>query len=279
MANVVSFHESIASPGDSGGVVAILTEPGSEITGQQRPSVTLLNAGVIHRVGPHRLHVRLARALAAAGFPALRLDLSGIGDSRPLAEGLTFRESAVADIRTALDWQAARLGDAPAILFGICSGADNALAAALQDTRVAGIVLVDPHAYATRRARLRQLRRMGPRALLRRVGARLLPRASRAHAGDGAPGGSARQPPPREDMRGQLQALVARGVRILSIHTLAQGQRNNHVDQVFESFPELRGKVDTLYFPRANHTFTALSEQAALIDAVVQWCGRRFPAS
>ena len=107
MANVVSFHESIALPGDSGGVVAILTEPGSEITGQQRPSVTLLNAGVIHRVGPHRLHVRLARALAAAGFPALRLDLSGIGDSRPLAEGLTFRESAVADIRTALDWQVA----------------------------------------------------------------------------------------------------------------------------------------------------------------------------
>ncbi len=280
MANVVSFCESVASPGDGGGVVAILTEPVCANTRQQRPSVTLLNAGVIHRVGPHRLHVRLARALAAAGFPALRLDLSGIGDSRPLAEGLTFRESAVADIRTALDWQAARLGEAPAILFGICSGADNAFAAALRDTRVAGIVLVDPHAYATRRARLRQLRRLGPRALLRRMGARLLPRPSRAHDGSGAQGGgSARQPPPREDMRNQLQALVARGVRILSIHTLAQGQRNNHIDQVFESFPELRSKVDTLYFPHANHTFTALSEQAALIDAVVQWCGRRFPAS
>ena len=73
MANVVSFHESIALPGDSGGAVAILTEPGSEITGQQRPSVTLLNAGVIHRVGPHRLHVRLARALAASRWESISL--------------------------------------------------------------------------------------------------------------------------------------------------------------------------------------------------------------
>ena len=45
------------------------------------PTVVLLNAGIVHRVGPNRMHVLLARALAAAGIPSLRFDMSGIGDS------------------------------------------------------------------------------------------------------------------------------------------------------------------------------------------------------
>ena len=48
-----------------------------------RPAMIMLNAGLIHRVGPNRLHVRLARELAARGFLSLRLDLSGRGDSDP----------------------------------------------------------------------------------------------------------------------------------------------------------------------------------------------------
>ena len=30
--------------------------------------VIFFNAGVVHRIGPHRIHVRLARALAAKGI-------------------------------------------------------------------------------------------------------------------------------------------------------------------------------------------------------------------
>lgn len=261
------FSETVVALGPSGNVVGILADAAGPA---RRPPLLLLNAGVIHRVGPHRLHVRLARALADDGVPSLRLDLSGIGDSRGLPDGLRFRDSAVADIRAALD-QVAPAG--PALLFGICSGADNAIAAALADPRVAGIVLVDPHAYATRRARLRHvLRRLAAGGNpLQAMRARLRPRAAAPE--------SERQPPPREEFRAQLQALVARGVRILSIHTLAQRVRNNHANQVFESFPELRGKLDTLYFPRANHTFTELSEQAALIEAVRAWLARRFSAA
>lgn len=262
-------RESVETLGDAGNVVAILAEP--DAPGAGLPAFVLLNAGVLHRVGPHRLHVRLARALAAAGHAALRIDLSGIGDSRPVAHGLSFRDSAVADTRAALDRLGERTGARSAVLFGICAGADNALAAALRDERVAGIVLVDPHAYATRRARLRRLRqRLARGGLLKRVFA--LRRAAPPAAGR-----SERQPPPRARMRSDLAALTARGVRILSIHTCAQGVRNNHPDQLFECFPELRGQVDTLYFPLANHTFTELAQQAALIEAVLAWCQRRFP--
>ncbi|HEY5972738.1 MAG TPA: hypothetical protein VIT22_12400, partial [Pseudoxanthomonas sp.] len=46
-------------------------------------TVVLLNAGLIHRVGPFRLYVRLARELAESGFDVLRFDLPGIGDGQP----------------------------------------------------------------------------------------------------------------------------------------------------------------------------------------------------
>ena len=66
--------------------------------------------------------------------------------------------------------------------------------------------------------------------------------------------------------------------RILSIYTAAMGVDHNHADQLYESFPELRGKLDILYFPDANHTFTEIAQQTALISAVTDWCRRRFPA-
>lgn len=55
--------------GDEGHLVAVATQPANAA---DVPGVILLNAGVLHRVGPHRLHVHLARRLAAAGHPADR---------------------------------------------------------------------------------------------------------------------------------------------------------------------------------------------------------------
>jgi alpha-beta hydrolase superfamily lysophospholipase len=245
------------------------------------PAVLLVNAGVIHRIGPHRLHVRLARRLAQAGHFALRMDLSGIGDSGALPDRLSFRASSVADIRTAIDHLAVESPAAPVIVFGICSGADNALAAAEADPRIVGLVLIDPPCYASTRARLRSLRsRLRspaawatlPAKLSRRLRARLSPPAEAAQASSGS-----RQPPPLEDYRRQLAGLVARDVRILSVYSSAQGVRYNHADQLFEWFPELRGKLDSLYYPDANHTFTEIAQQAALICAVMDWCRLRFP--
>ena len=48
-----------------------------------RPAIILLNTGVEHHVGPHRLYVPLAREWAARGHLVLRFDLGGIGDSVP----------------------------------------------------------------------------------------------------------------------------------------------------------------------------------------------------
>lgn len=260
-------------------LAAIATDPPAP---RAVPDVLLVNAGVIHRIGPHRLHVRLARRLAEAGHRTLRMDLSGIGDSGAIPDRIDFRTSAVADIRAALDTVTATAHPtAGAIVFGLCSGADNALAAAAADPRIVGLVLVDPPAYATPQARRRALRaRLGdprfwatlPTRVLRRL------RPARAAASDGDSEGS-RQPPPQADYGRQLRTLADRGVRVLAIYTAAQGVRFNHADQLFEAFPDLRGRIDVRLFDAANHTFTPLAQQSALIDAVAAWCRSRFPGT
>jgi hypothetical protein len=240
----------------------------------------LLNAGVLHRVGPHRLHVTLARRLAAAGLPGLRLDLGGIGDSVASTEATSFRDSAIADTRAAMTGLGAAIGAARFVLFGVCAGADNAIATALVDDRVAAIVLVDPAAYPTRRSQLRHLRRSvaergSPLEVLRwaaQVAERRLRRmlAARAPRGEPAPA-EGRESPPVATFRDQLTTLVDRGTKIFAVYSGIHGARYNHADQLFERFPGLRGRIDHVYFPNANHTFTELDAQAALIDAVTGW--------
>ena len=74
----------------------------------------------------------------------------------------------------------------------------------------------------------------------------------------------------------QLAALVERGVKIFAIYSGIHGTKYNHEDQLFELFPELRGKVESAYFPLANHTFTQLDAQAELVATVTDWIAARF---
>ena len=153
-----AIHERVLRLGDDGHLVAIASDPPAA---DATPTAILLNAGVLHRVGPHRLHVRLARSLAASGIHAVRIDLSGIGDSRPLPSGLGFRASSVADVRAAMD----QVGGTTArfVLFGVCSGADNALAAAEVDPRVrqaGGLYRVYVGPYTTREEARRRADRL-----------------------------------------------------------------------------------------------------------------------
>jgi pimeloyl-ACP methyl ester carboxylesterase len=258
----------------------------------------VLNAGVLHRVGPHRLHVKLARQLARRGLLTVRLDLGGLGDSPASASAGTFTESAVADVRAAMTDLERRFGARRFVIFGLCSGADNGLAAALEDERIAGLVLLDPHSYRTRRSSLRKIRErvtaMGNPVTVARWGlgmaARLVRqqavarvtqlRARLAGGGAGeveeaAPG---REAPPVAVFRERLTRLADRGVKILAVYSGAYGDRYNHRDQLFEICPELRGRIDHEYFRDANHMFTELAAQETLLAVVTTWLARHFVA-
>jgi len=130
-------------------LVAVVTEPSAADGTQTAPigGVLLLNAGVIHRVGPSRLYVHLARALAEAGWLSVRLDHSGIGDSPVRRDGLSFEQSAIAEVREVMDALEQSRGLRRFLLIGLCSGAVTSFDAARVDDRVAAIVMINPQGF------------------------------------------------------------------------------------------------------------------------------------
>jgi pimeloyl-ACP methyl ester carboxylesterase len=176
------------------------------------------------------------------------------------------------------------------ILFGLCSGADNALATAEADPRVVGLVLVDPPSYVTPQAKVRHaLTRAStltnPKALaswsgaaLRRLGGimdKLLEAPEEAaDADEPEERVLGREVPSQAEYGELLHLLTDRGLSILSIYSAALRERFNHPDQLIELYPELKGKVQTLYFPEANHVFTELDAQAGLVSGVCDWVER-----
>lgn len=278
-----SEDESSVRFGVDGSLFGISSRPSSHAP--TRPGVIILNAGVIHHVGPHRMHVVLARAFAAAGFSTLRIDLGGLGDSKAQRSDRSFQDRAVDDTRAAMDWLGRAQGVQRFVLFGLCSGADNALATALVDPRVVGLVLVDPYTWVTPRAHARKLaakiHTLGSARRVAEWGLAYGMRRLRAQVD------ALRAPPPEDTQQGRtapkpevfhrwIEQLLARGVSILAIYSGALGERYNHEDQLFELFPDLRGRMERAYFPEANHTFTPRVSQARLVSTTADWLSRTF---
>jgi len=128
-------------------IFGVLSEPAGGHQAGNGKAVVLLNAGHAYRIGPHRMYVKLARALAYSGYRVLRMDLAGVGDSDPEepARGAPelYALKSVEDVRCAIDWLAVR-GHREFVLAGLCSGAYLAFQASLQDSRVSGVVLMNP---------------------------------------------------------------------------------------------------------------------------------------
>jgi len=142
------FEETVLL-GPARSSVGVFTPASGAGAEQSDLAVLCLNAGLVHHVGPHRMHVLLARALAARGIHCLRLDQSGIGDSAVRADDTPVEEIPVREIEEAISELESR-GCHRFILFGICSGAVTAAKAVLGNSKIAGIVMVntgaDPNA-------------------------------------------------------------------------------------------------------------------------------------
>lgn len=110
--------------------------------GARRGVVIVVAGGPQYRAGAHRQFVSLARKLSGRGFPVLRFDLRGMGDSSGSYLGF---EHAAPDIAAAVDELLARqpeLNDV--VLLGECESASGILFYAWRDPRVKGAVLINP---------------------------------------------------------------------------------------------------------------------------------------
>jgi pimeloyl-ACP methyl ester carboxylesterase len=116
------------------------------------PTVLILNAGSASRVGPGRLYVDLARRLAGHGFPCLRLDIYGLGDSVCDSvddENDPYPDTVFRDVALALQELRARFGTKRCVLLGLCSGAYAAFQSAVQlsDSSLVESILINPLTY------------------------------------------------------------------------------------------------------------------------------------
>lgn len=271
------FRETVETFGRHGSLAGILTHPPAEAGGVP---VVLLGAGILHKVGPSRASVEVARLLAGAGHPVLRFDLSGIGDS-PRVDEASLDQTAVLDIQDAISLVAERLGAPDGVaLVGFCSGADNGLFVATQDTRVAGLVLFDPTVHRTRGFELRRISRRltSPRSWWNVLSGRSLALELRdriAVEAERPPGyyGLLTQGPEETD-RGVAE-LVSRGVPIL--YVLSQGAHDycNGPEQIEESLPtgyspEL---VKVLWAPEMDHILSTAEQRRTLVEAVIEHLG------
>ncbi len=111
-----------------------------------KTAVVLLNIGANHHIGSNRMYVSMARAWAAEGFQVLRMDFSGMGDSRLNDVGKendVYASRFMAEARSAVDLLKER-GATRVVLMGLCSGAYVAYHTAIADPRVTGVVLINP---------------------------------------------------------------------------------------------------------------------------------------
>jgi len=122
-------------------MLGILHEP---VAPSAPVGVLIVVGGPQYRAGSHRQFVLLARALAQAGHPVLRFDYRGMGDSDGTVR--TF-ENVDADLRVAVD---ALMTEQPrlsrVVIWGLCDAASAALLYCPGDSRLRGLVLVNPWA-------------------------------------------------------------------------------------------------------------------------------------
>ncbi len=276
--------------GEGGRLFGILTLPRMPPrNAQELPVFVYLSAGLLHRVGPNRLHVRLARELAQMGFSSLRVDLAGTGDSlrRP---GLTNQQSVEADFEEIRGVIESRLGRLPLVLAGLCSGANNAIRLTLEEPRVIGMVLLDPICFPDDgfRARTVVMKYASPAVyiawfkrgeyiawLKRRLKALTVLRGEKQGHDTSADALTLEDLPTREQLRAAFESIREREGRVLSVFTRAVLGYYNQAGQLgrvlgvdgYEQFST------ELFWPQAEHTYTLEQHRRRLIKEIRAWAG------
>jgi len=222
--------------------------------------------------------VDLAREVADMGIPSFRFDLSGLGDSTMRAGDLSDEARAVVDIRETFDYLNKIKGYDRFILFGFCSGADNAHVVGKQDRRVVGAVMLDGPGYPNLQYHLYHywvnlFKATSWKNKIKRLFKSGKPVKKWQDI-------YVRTFGPREQVEAEIKNMANRGIELLYIYTGGISYFN-HASQFMENFPSLRvnapdSTIHYEYYGSADHTYSNLEDRAEMFSRVLRWLQERF---
>jgi dienelactone hydrolase len=273
---VTETTERIARFGPDERLLGVVTLPA--VPRPDAPALLLLNAGVVHRIGPHRLNVKLAREVAKEGVTSIRMDLSGLGDSPAAGGSSHFGEQALRDLRAAMAHVEQTTGIRRFVVFGLCSGAVNAYRLALADERVAGLLMFDGYVFPTWRTHVRRRLARFHSLPWSAIAAKVLRLATGQR--------TRRQPEPgyetddthlglptRLQFADAMKTLVTRGTSVYLVYSGSFLEGHNYHGQLRDAFGHAMflNHIRYDYLPEVDHTVTALASQRTVLAAVRNW--------
>lgn len=110
----------------------------------KKTGVLIIVGGPQYRVGSHRQFLQLAHRLGQAGYPVMRFDYRGMGDSTGVLHGFETVSEDIASAINVFQRQCPKVDNF--VLWGLCDGASASLLYwnNSTDTRLGGLVLVNP---------------------------------------------------------------------------------------------------------------------------------------
>ncbi len=274
------MKETVLSFGDRGHLAGVLCEPDAGALKARAAPVLVWNVGVQHHVGPYRIWVDLARALAAKGYRSLRFDLGNMGDSE------ASRGTPAADVGDAMTALEKRLGQREFTLVGFCSSVDQLHEVGLADPRVTSMAYVEGYAYKTRRywqrwpLRFLSTVRWQNKLYYRLKDTKLF--GDKKSGAIDAPelGGGAgvmfdRKYPTPEQFARDLDTLTARGVRLLLMYA-GLDSTYSHPDQLLDLTQgrDFGDRLELVFMGGADHIFYRSEDRALAVSNLCSWVER-----
>ncbi len=270
---------------DGAQLVGILHEPHAHGADH---GIVIVVGGPQYRVGSHRQFVLMARDRAAAGYPVLRFDYRGMGDSDGSAHNF---ENVDDDLRVAID---ALLREAPqlrkVILWGLCDAASACFMYAQADPRVAGMIVANPWVHTEAGAATAYIKHYyGKRFLQRSFWAKVLSgkfdvwASARDFLAKLTRSFSGRDAAPKSQF---FIDRMSEGLHRFERPVLVLVSENDLVAQEFRglcasnaAWARLmsRSNMSSIDLPGADHTFSSRNALSAATAHSLQWLKDRAP--
>ncbi|MDJ0953312.1 MAG: alpha/beta fold hydrolase [Acidimicrobiia bacterium] len=291
-------------PEDTRTYFGIVTEP---LADAKTTGVVLLSGtfGGTTTLGRNRMWLKMAKALADRGYPVLRFDYAGIGDSAGDAVCYELESPAIPELHAGFDLLASR-GVTDYLVVGTCYGSRTALAGSVGRQGVRGVHLLVPPvrtgtkgvggadhlaeyvgtaSLAKRAFSKRILRKLFRSQQARKAAVRVLTQKTRSAVG-------MKTQPSQQDEESQdrgaapgfhrpLRQLLSDGVPVRILFgtddffwTEFQEARSGRLGEELDRHGDL---IDVATVPGTVRGFLSVRVQNLVIDSVVAWAGRLAP--